>query len=413
MAQANPRQVMMISLRRREVPPAGSAPTVSQGAASTEKEQQPAKKSIAEKGKQQEQYSLLLRGAPSTVAGQGLFAARDIDSGSLILSEAPLLTVDDVNTLPRQGEFLDQVRLLSDEQKAALVHLGHHGPVGFTMPDLEKALKLNVSTAAHYVIATFWHSCYPFVKGQSKYDLFEWTSFLNHSCKPNAEARFTPETNRLCVRALEPIKEGREVTISYISPYAEWSVRNARLGFYCRCKACRLIAMAEHEFDARENRLEIFSEGLAALKRYRERWDDPALLEGADQVRGAQEIITALDTEGTLTLTETLIRVAQEEKLWQSELFVLFDVKYLIKIAMSTVTGDGKQRDEALRARGLQLQLLGRCLGLKHPETERAQLVLEKLLEGNEKGLQGLREDIDGLEELGMDETLIRAKQRC
>ena len=70
--------------------------------------------------------------------------------------------------------------------------------------------------------------------------LYPTMAFFNHSCEPNAAATFTNAT--LHVRALRPIAEGDEVTISYIDEVAPRKHRRGELEstyhFPCGCGRC-------------------------------------------------------------------------------------------------------------------------------------------------------------------------------
>ncbi|KAK5136508.1 hypothetical protein LTR08_002852 [Meristemomyces frigidus] len=63
---------------------------------------------------------------------------------------------------------------------------------------------------------------------------------LNHSCDPNAEAVWNPETGRLVVRAICDFEASEEITIPYVSLLAARADRWVDLGFHCMCEACRM-----------------------------------------------------------------------------------------------------------------------------------------------------------------------------
>ena len=68
------------------------------------------------------------------------------------------------------------------------------------------------------------------------------TSAINHSCTPNAVVVF--DGPKLSVRALDRIRDGEEIFISYIDSSAPFGVRQAELKdqyfFTCACSKCRL-----------------------------------------------------------------------------------------------------------------------------------------------------------------------------
>ncbi len=64
---------------------------------------------------------------------------------------------------------------------------------------------------------------------------------MNHSCNPNVEITFLDD-NRVVVTALRDIKEGEEVTFSYIDEEASVGERRLELKeryrFNCSCWKC-------------------------------------------------------------------------------------------------------------------------------------------------------------------------------
>ncbi|KAF9443973.1 SET domain-containing protein [Macrolepiota fuliginosa MF-IS2] len=74
--------------------------------------------------------------------------------------------------------------------------------------------------------------------------LFLLLSRCNHSCNPNAAWSWDSSTLTLSLTALRPISPGDEVTISYIPPSPDHTMRQRVLqnayGFDCTCEACTL-----------------------------------------------------------------------------------------------------------------------------------------------------------------------------
>ncbi|CDJ65680.1 hypothetical protein, conserved [Eimeria necatrix] len=72
--------------------------------------------------------------------------------------------------------------------------------------------------------------------------LFQLGSMTNHSCWPNAESDFPLSKPALEVRALRPIKNGEEVTVSYIDEalplHERRQILQANYGFSCTCPRC-------------------------------------------------------------------------------------------------------------------------------------------------------------------------------
>jgi hypothetical protein len=82
--------------------------------------------------------------------------------------------------------------------------------------------------------------------GSGRFGVFRCGSHLNHKCDPNAHCTYTSE-GTLELRAVAPIAEGDEVTISFVSPSPEQhkvpdpelarALVNAQFGFVCKCPA--------------------------------------------------------------------------------------------------------------------------------------------------------------------------------
>lgn len=58
--------------------------------------------------------------------------------------------------------------------------------------------------------------------------------YINHACKPNAEAEHDEADNRIYIRAAKKIKAGEEITYHYGKEYFKDYIAPAG----CRCKTC-------------------------------------------------------------------------------------------------------------------------------------------------------------------------------
>lgn len=58
--------------------------------------------------------------------------------------------------------------------------------------------------------------------------------YINHACKPNAEAEHETTEDRIYVRAAKNIKEGEEITITYGKMYIDDIITPAG----CKCATC-------------------------------------------------------------------------------------------------------------------------------------------------------------------------------
>ncbi|KLO07467.1 hypothetical protein SCHPADRAFT_894622 [Schizopora paradoxa] len=84
--------------------------------------------------------------------------------------------------------------------------------------------------------------------------LYVAPSLLNHSCAPTARREFIG--NAFALRAIQDMKKGEELTLTYIEPHVSYDERRFRMmkswRFSCECIVCQ--ADDEDGYDARESR---------------------------------------------------------------------------------------------------------------------------------------------------------------
>lgn len=66
--------------------------------------------------------------------------------------------------------------------------------------------------------------------------------YINHACKPNAEAEHDEEEDRIFIRAKKLIKSGEEITYHYGKDFLERIIKKKPGG--CRCQNCITKAAA-------------------------------------------------------------------------------------------------------------------------------------------------------------------------
>ncbi|XP_061609416.1 N-lysine methyltransferase SMYD2-B-like [Phyllopteryx taeniolatus] len=95
-------------------------------------------------------------------------------------------------------------------------------------------------------------------------------ALINHSCVPNVIVTFNG--TRADVRAVDHVKAGDEVLISYIDPLYPTDDRNARLReayyFACRCQECRTRSNDALKLKVRKRREPVAAEAVSAMLRY-------------------------------------------------------------------------------------------------------------------------------------------------
>ncbi|KAG6810584.1 hypothetical protein H0H92_011218 [Tricholoma furcatifolium] len=167
--------------------------------------------------------------------GEGMFALRDLSTGSLILVEHPVLVVPyliglDVPLTDIYAAMLDGLpRELSD---------GFLQLSGGPDHNLESIVRLNALGIQLEVPDV------PHAELTTHRALFLNTSKCNHSCGPNARWEWDTSTFRLFLSAVRPIMEGEEITIHYAPCTLPRHERHAilwdRYAFTCHCSYCSL-----------------------------------------------------------------------------------------------------------------------------------------------------------------------------
>jgi len=167
----------------------------------------------------------------SPTAGKGLFAAKKLQTGDLIFSERPLIVTMSrfTDKTPADLEQCLQVlwMRLPDEQGVVLATL-HHSP-NPPLP-LQDIVSLNGWGFDPYPGAAYHTGIFPTY------------ARCNHSCVPNAMARFDHTTFAIEVRAVRAVALGDELFVSYVDVLDGLATRDRVLrenyGFACGCRIC-------------------------------------------------------------------------------------------------------------------------------------------------------------------------------
>lgn len=218
--------------------------------------------------------------------GYGLYARQNIQRGTIIFEEDPL-----VATPPNTNEFRylrEALEKLTAEQRNAYYQLHFdHQKAGADQD--EKAISIfdlnNVTIGSGDA-----HGC----------GVFRQYSRLNHSCTPNVDIGFG-ETEKLTVRAIRTIRAGEELTTTYINAVqgAEQRARALRhWGFECKCSACD----GENAASSNKRRLRM-SSILNAFKIMRKSDEEPVgpgckPMTPAERLRWAEELVKLHEQEG-------------------------------------------------------------------------------------------------------------------
>ncbi|KAF7296047.1 SET domain-containing protein [Mycena kentingensis (nom. inval.)] len=187
--------------------------------------------------------------APSPGKGLGLFATRDIKQGELLYDKRPLVATSQVQInharfITAQERGVLESRAKADCIMALVARLG---------PEAQATVMALHNDSPSLTMATNLHGIYETnaasikeIDGDGPMDgnvsgLCEHISRLNHSCSPNTQRQFIPESFSWRVYAVRDVTAGEELTMPYVDcllPATERRVGLAQYGFTCTCPAC-------------------------------------------------------------------------------------------------------------------------------------------------------------------------------
>lgn len=187
--------------------------------------------------------------------GKGIIVTQDITPGTLLLSEAPLITTEVVQSLATAEQDLEKALgnlSISDRENFRTLH------TNFPENDDEKLIGIIRSNA------------YPLGPDTDVGGLFPEISRINHSCLPNSVQYWNDMLRKQTIYAVRPIAKGQEVTTCY-QPGGTSSERKEVLKEYfkfdCECELCSLPADELKASDDRVSQAEKLDETIGNCKK--------------------------------------------------------------------------------------------------------------------------------------------------
>ncbi|KAL1412983.1 hypothetical protein Q8F55_000732 [Vanrija albida] len=224
-----------------------------------------------------------------SATGLGMYATATLYPADIILSEVPLLTTRRGAT---PGDVRAQLRAAPPGNWLELLQLCVGS--GDARPAIESLLDTNGIPCASEDA------------DNPPFGIFKVASRINHSCAPNAGWYWCSVKKALLVVAYRKIKEGDEITASYLSPEVLCKPRAERrertlvgFGFECACVACE-------QGGARSDEQRAIIARVLAAGRQMDHWVGAH----AASIRQAKEAIEAMRAEA-------LVPVAAELRLLQ------------------------------------------------------------------------------------------------
>lgn len=177
--------------------------------------------------------------------GLGVIAVEFVPRGTAIITEAPLFTIPLPVINPGQGfRLTDMIPAIYSAYKS--------------LPEYEKGELLSLhnfrfesettenDTLSHNLATILRSNAYN--TGLAHTGVFPAIARVNHDCRPNAGNWWSEKTGTRVIYAMQDIKAGDEITVSYIPLLLRQRDRAARLeqyGFVCQCTVCK--ASVEHD----------------------------------------------------------------------------------------------------------------------------------------------------------------------
>ena len=192
--------------------------------------------------------------------GIGCVAKSDIKEGTLVLREYPKLLTpedDDSVTVKEQAErIIGAFTEMPEEYKKRYFQL-HNMYFEFGDDDVLKEWSEGMRQRALSLFQRTNNMTFPNITSKRAFEVWGiyTTNFFhngvcikmsrfNHSCRPNATYFWNVDTNTRDLRTLRNVKEGEEMTVSYINTTetrdGRQSLLKDRYNFDCNCEGCDL-----------------------------------------------------------------------------------------------------------------------------------------------------------------------------
>lgn len=182
--------------------------------------------------------------------GLGMIATKDIAQGTRILTETPVMHLNQPDQHYRTPD--SQFRELSDDDKQRVLSL------------------FNYCEDKGKLMGILWTNAIPLQGKYPECGLFIEASRINHACYPNTLHTWNAEARELRTFAIRDIKEGEEITNKYTSGLADYATRQRHLdevfGFTCQCYLCSLPAEERDQSDERIWKINQLEKRLQQLK---------------------------------------------------------------------------------------------------------------------------------------------------
>lgn len=179
--------------------------------------------------------------------GKGLVARLDIDTGTRIICEKPLLTAESMPPEALELVLASKLKAMTKTEQRQYFSLHNNFP---GKPVLGSILKTNGL---------------PCGTDSSAGGIYPTICLINHSCLPNSHNNWDEAAEHETIHAIRPIKAGEEITIPYDhgGPSAErQAFLKSAFGFDCKCSTCTLPPAELRDSDARRVLIQSLDEAI-------------------------------------------------------------------------------------------------------------------------------------------------------
>ncbi|KAI3317181.1 TPR domain-containing protein [Xylariaceae sp. AK1471] len=211
----------------------------------------------------------------ASAKGFGVFAKTLIPRGTRLLAESSLLSIND-----HSPSILTAARRLTSQNRRILLALSLNRSKQRSLLSLIEAIwrslpALGSVASNRDILNVFRNNNFNLADAAGTRAVFETIARINHACVPNAQGNFHSGTRQFTVHALRRIRNGEEITISYLDDQlATGMVRREHLmdgyDFACACPVCyggsKLSVVSEARRADVKRKLGAFAEQNAACE---------------------------------------------------------------------------------------------------------------------------------------------------
>jgi hypothetical protein len=206
--------------------------------------------------------------------GLGVFALRDIPSGTRLTSEKPILTALREPGVIDPVTIYESFEILTPVQQSTYLQL-YPAPkqTEYALQCMDDDLPLELREHVAKVTSIFESNAFRMGSEGRQNDqdtcmagVFPVAARFNHSCTPNVAQTWSAATSSLTMHSIRKIGIGEEICEGYVSLTEDRATRQKRLGgygFLCTCEACDETSEAGKLREIRREKIRRLEEDLA------------------------------------------------------------------------------------------------------------------------------------------------------